>query len=182
MDYKNNVINIRDRRQKKVKTDKSTSSDVSKKSTKSTQASVVDFTEKRQEALQRERRAVRRTILTEFVGVFVVVPKLGLQKVNLYDVSENGLAFDFPALEGKFKVGEEVAMRVYLSQKNYFPFIVKINNLRSIFDEGVSRHGASFVKNTVNDEALKYFVKFIECVSISAQLDLGDMLAPASRR
>lgn len=138
-------------------------------------APVIDMTERRQEILLKERRQVRRTILSEFIGAFAVVPRKGLLKVNLYDISENGMAFDVESAAGQYAVGEEVAMRVYLNQQTYFTFIVRIQNVRSVNDEEVYRHGAGFVKGTINDQALHHFVKFIETVSASLQSDAGDI-------
>lgn len=140
-----------------------------------TPAPVIDMTEKRQEMLAQERRQVKRTILSEFVGAFALVPRKGLLKVNLYDISENGLAFDVEGEAGHFAVGEEVAMRVYLNQQTYFPFVVRVQNVRGIDEEDTFRHGANFLKETVNSEALHHFVKFIETVSASLQSDNGDI-------
>lgn len=139
------------------------------------EASILDMTEARQEILSRDRREVKRTILTEFVGAFVVLPEKGLLKVTLYDISENGLSFDIDLQEGGFQQGEEVAMRVYLNHSTYFPFVIRVNNCRAIEDEGVFRHGVHFVKGTVNDVALHHFVKFIENVSASLKTDSGDV-------
>jgi len=142
----------------------------------SIKAEILDITEARQEILSRDRRNVKRTILTEFVGAFVVLPEQGLMKVALYDISEGGLAFDLDMTEGSFQAGEEVAMRVYLNHSTYFPFTIKVTNGRVIEDEGVARHGANFVKGTMNDVALHHFVKFIENVSASLKTDSGDVL------
>ena len=139
-------------------------------------AEVLDITEARQEILSRERRNVKRTILTEFVGAFLVLPDKGLVKVALYDISENGLAFDLDMLEGAFQEGDEVAMRVYLNHTTYFPFTICVSNGRVFEEEGVCRHGANFVKGTTNDVALHHFVKFIETVSASLKTDTGDIL------
>lgn len=147
-----------------------------------TDAPVIDMTEKRQEILMQERRQVRRTILSEFIGALAVVPKKGLVKVHLYDISENGLAFDVDADAGHFALNEEVAMRVYLNQQTYFPFVVTIQNLRRIGDENVFRHGGNFVKGSINDEALHHFVKFIETVSASLQTDGGDIMVSTIAR
>lgn len=138
-------------------------------------APIVDITEARQEILSRDRREVKRTILTEFVGAFVILPDRGLMKVALYDISENGLAFDLEVDDGSFQEGEEIAMRVYLNHSTYFPFTIRVNNCRMIEDEGVYRHGVNFVKGTVNDIALHHFVKFIENVSASLKTDNGDV-------
>lgn len=67
-------------------------------------------------------------------------------------------------------------MRLYLNHKTYFPFVVKVQNIRRLAEEDVYRHGANFVKGTINDEALHHFVKFIETVSASLQTDRGDIL------
>lgn len=138
-------------------------------------ADVHDITEARQEMLSRDRRHVKRTILTEFVGAFVVLPEKGLLKAALYDISDSGLAFDLELLEGGFGSGEEVAMRVYLNHSTYFPFTIRVTNARAIEDEGVVRHGANFVKGSVNDVALHHFIKFIETVSASLKTDSGDV-------
>ena len=140
-------------------------------------AEVIDMTEKRNEILSAERRQVRRTILQEFLGTFALVPRRGLMRVNLYDISENGLSFDVDAAAGKFIVGEEVAMRVYLAHETYFPFTVKVSNVREIADENTFRHGVNFQKDTLNAEALRHFTRFLESVSASLQTDNGDIIA-----
>jgi hypothetical protein len=139
-------------------------------------AAVIDMTEKRNEMISQERRKVKRTILSEFIGAFVLLPRKGLQKVSLFDISENGLSFDIEAASGYFALNEEVAMRVYLNQQTYFPFVVTIQNIRALADEGVYRHGVNFVKGTINDQALHHFVKFIETVSASLHSDAGDIM------
>ncbi len=139
-------------------------------------APILDMTEARQAIINRERRNVKRTILTEFVGAFVVLPERGLYRVSLYDISEKGLSFDIDLPLGRYKKDEEIAMRVYLNHKTYFTFIVKVTNARVFEQENVIRHGANFVKGTINDVALHHFVKFIETVSASLRTDAGDIL------
>jgi len=173
MNKSNNVIDLKARRP---------STRQSKGSVGNDKAPVVDMTERRNAILVDERRQVRRTILTEFVGAFIVVPERGLQKVALYDVSENGMAFDLDLEHGGMKVGEEIAMRVYLNHQTYFPFVAKISNARLIEEEGVHRHGVGFVKGTMNDVALHHFVKFIEHVSASLKTDHGDVMVSGLAR
>ncbi len=139
-------------------------------------APVVDMTERRNEMIVQERREVKRTILSEFIGAYLIVPLKGLVRVAIYDISENGVAFDIDLEAGKLNAGEEVAMRVYLNQHTYFPFVVKVANVREIPEEVCWRHGANFMKGTVNDVALHHFVKFIETVSASLETDHGDVM------
>lgn len=166
-DNDNNVVEFKARSKKK--------SDQTNR--RGEEAAVIDMTERRQEIIMEERRSARRTVLTSFIGAFCVVPKKGLMKVTLYDISEDGLAFDMDSVEGQFPVNEEVAMRVYLSQDTYFPFVIKIQNVRVIDGEDVYRHGANFKKGSISELALHHFVKFIENVSASLHRDQGDHVA-----
>jgi hypothetical protein len=52
---------------------------------------------------------------------------------------------------------------------------VKVQNIRAINDESAFRHGANFTKETLSQEPLFHFVKFIESVSASLQSDAGDI-------
>lgn len=143
---------------------------------KSDSAAIVDITEIRNEAVNEERRQAKRTLLTEFIGVHTILPGYGLFKVALYDINENGLSFDIENARGQFQVSEEIAMRVYVNHTTYFPFNVKIKNIRNISEDGVNRHGCEFIKGSINDDALKYFVKFLETVALSLRSDRGDVL------
>ena len=159
----------------------------SAKSKNESAAPVIDMEVRRQEHLSKERRNTKRTILTEFLGAFIVLPSQGpsiggLQKVMLYDISENGVAFDVDPNLGQLRTGEEVVMRIYLSQKNYFSFTVKVANSRFEKDEEVYRHGCQVLKDSVNKDAIYHFVKFIESVTLNLKLDTGDLLTHASKK
>lgn len=140
------------------------------------QVELVDIGQRRAKVVAEERRQVRRTILTEFIAVHVVVPGHGLMKVTMHDISEGGLSFDLEPRSGFFKLGEEIALRVYLNHQTYFPFFGKVQNIRLEEDEGCLRHGINFVKDSFNDEALRHFVRFIETVSASLRTDRGDVM------
>lgn len=168
MNKTNNVIDLKTRKPLKSKAAKTAQTGRS--------APVVDMTERRNEMLVQERREVKRTILSEFIGAYLIIPQQGLAKVAVYDISENGIAFDIDLEAGKLNSGEEVAMRVYLNQHTYFPFVVKVANVREIREEACWRHGANFIKGTVNDVALHHFVKFIETVSAALETDHGDVM------
>src|SRR5688572_5201062 len=91
---------------------------------------VTDIAERREAIIKSERRNVKRTILSEFVGVLVLIPGMGLQKCILRDISEKGLSFDLEARWGSFSDGEEISMRVYLNHRTYFSFLVQVENNR----------------------------------------------------
>src|SRR5690606_5703423 len=104
---------------------------------------VVDMTERRQEVISNERRLVRRTILSEFIGAYAVLPERGLVKVAIYDISQQGMAVDMDSSNGKFNEGEEVAMHIYLSNDTFMPFVARVYNVREVVEEGVTRHGVA---------------------------------------
>lgn len=168
MSSSGNVIDLQKHRTKKSKS--------AKVKPNKELASIVDITEMRQTIIEEERRGVKRTLLSEFIGLHLIVPNRGLTKCTLYDISENGLAFDLPTNEGQFKVGEMVALRVYLNHQTYFPFVIKINNARFMDEDGVYRFGGAYQKDTINDVALFHFSKFIENVSAYLKTDHGDVM------
>jgi hypothetical protein len=172
MNKSSNVIDLKTRRSVVVRSDAGSLAH----ETDADGAPVLDMSERRARIVDDERRDVKRTILTEFVGAFMVIPERGLHPATLYDISEDGLAFDLDLGAGAMKVSEEVAMRVYLNHQTYFPFTVRVSNVRILEHEAVIRHGVSFVKGTVNDQALYHFVKFIETVSASLRTDQGDIM------
>jgi hypothetical protein len=149
---------------------------------KQTTSEVLSYAEQKQKILFHERRQVKRTILTEIVSSMVVLPEKGLLKVDLYDISEEGISFDLPSDQGKFKIDEEVSIRVYLNNKTYFPMIAQVKHVTDEPLEGVSRHGAIFLKgaatDTATDAALQYFIRFIEIAGVGLRKDDGDLMAP----
>jgi hypothetical protein len=168
MAFKNNVIDMTARRRAQVAENSTTK-------VASSQGGVVqNLTEMRQEFIDSERRKNKRTILSNFMGTYVVVPDIGLQPVALYDISDTGAAFDTTFDAGKFRPGEEYAVRIYLSRDTYFPFIMQIKNVRELPSEGVYRHGALFVTSASGNDALKSFIQFIESISAVLRKDPGD--------
>lgn len=175
MEMSNNVIDLTSRLKQKRKSKKKTNSKPEGVENHEV-VPVQDIYELRQNAMAEDRRKVKRTILTEFLGTHIVIPKVGLKKVLLFDISTSGVSFDIEKKLGFFQEGEEVAMRIYLNHNAYFPFTLKVQNIRYDQDEDVYRHGAYFQKGSVNEEALFHFVKFLETVATSLRKDTGDVL------
>jgi len=139
-------------------------------------APVQSISKIRKDMINEERRQVKRTLLTEFVGASMVIPGSGLVKVILNDISVAGVSFDVPLKYGKLEVGDQVAVRVYLNHTTYFPLMVTVTNCRFDKEDGVHRHGAEFLEGTVNEIAIQHFIKFMETVSTSLKADAGDIL------
>jgi hypothetical protein len=141
-----------------------------------TSSSVVDITATRNAMVIEDRREIKRTILTEFISVHAVVPGYGVMKVFLYDVTKNGLAFDLELNKGRYNIGDDIELRIYLNHQTFFQINTKVANVREVAEDGVVRHGCEFIKDSVNNDALEYFVKFLESVTASLRRDNGDIL------
>jgi hypothetical protein len=136
----------------------------------------IVMSERRETMKEDDRRQVTRTVLSQFIGVFVVLDNQGLQPVSLYDISEEGLSFDLSQEHGQFQVGETVTMRIYLSHDMYFSFNTKVANVRSVKSESAYRHGAVVLKDHGSYKAVHHFMKFLENVAAVAKKDSGDRL------
>jgi hypothetical protein len=139
-------------------------------------ATITDISELRGEKIRADRREVRRTILTEFISVHAIVPGHGLLKVFLYDINDKGLSFDLEEQRGSYNAGNTVELRIYLNHQTYFRIDVKVAHVTHLKDEGVIRHGCHFNNDSINNEAVGHFVKFIESVAAHLRQDGGDIL------
>lgn len=133
-----------------------------------------------QPILLKERRQVERTILSDLISGMLVLPEKGLYKVSMFDISGDGLSFTMDRHMGSFQVGEEVALRVYLNSKTYFPVHVKIKHATFDPQEEVIRHGVEYMKGAATDVALQHFVNFIVSMNEGLQIDDGDLIAGPS--
>ncbi|MDZ4676949.1 MAG: PilZ domain-containing protein [Oligoflexia bacterium] len=135
---------------------------------------IIDMTKRRDQLADQDRREVTRTVFSQFIGVFIVLPKLGLQPVSIYDISAGGLAFDLPSELGQFNIGEAVTMRIYLSHDTYFSYSAKIANVRAVDHGAVLRHGTILQKDDESYETLTHFMHFLQAVARVAKKDNGD--------
>jgi hypothetical protein len=136
---------------------------------------VVDLSERRNERVATDRRNVTRTVLSQFIGVFLVLPSAGLKAISVYDISDGGLSFDLANEFGNYKGGDSLTLRIYLSHDTYFSFQLDIVNSRPSDFAGSRRHGAIFKKHDDSYNTLVYFAKFLQNVSSIARKDHGDL-------
>lgn len=92
------------------------------------------------------RRSRRRPILDSFL-FFVVVPKKGMARLKVADISDSGLGFDYDVgaeaqEDFPVKVGEQLDVHFYVNQSLYLPMKVKV--MRVDVSQSVRRLGAEF--------------------------------------
>lgn len=120
------------------------------------------------------RRTKRRPVLNSF-SLFVVIPKKGVHRLQLHDVSDLGVGFDID-LEGEgpdtFSIteGETVDIRFYLNQTLYIPLVVEVRRVER--HGSVRRVGAEFVeKDSRAYQAFQSFVQTIDGIVDAIHLD-----------
>lgn len=138
-------------------------------------AQVLSFADKLEQRVQADRRKAARTVLSRFIGVFVVTSKNILHPVWIHDISTQGCAFDSIRDVGSYNEGQTVTVRVYMSHDTFFSFSAKVTHKRLLKDKDIYRHGVIFQQ--AQPEALYHFVKFLETVSQVAQKDKGEKVA-----
>lgn len=139
---------------------------------------IITLDQARKHLLDQDKRNNQRTILSDLVSVYAILPERGLLKVDVHNLGEKGLAFDVESFQGAYELNEKVAMRVYLNHKSYFPFEVEIKHVTPVEEEGVFRHGATFTGENTNNVALSHLIKFLEAVSSDLREDRGDLMIP----
>ncbi|MCM2279966.1 MAG: PilZ domain-containing protein [Oligoflexia bacterium] len=113
------------------------------------------------------RRSRRRTILSTF-SLFVVIPTKGIHRLNIRDVSDQGIGFELDteaasAVDFPLQIGEEFELNLYLNQSLYLPLAVKVVRLDN--PDGTSRGvGAEFVD--AEAPGLKAYLSFLQMLDL----------------
>jgi len=142
---------------------------------------VIDFVAKRDEAIEKKRRSFERVVFDNFLGMYSVIDDHeSVYGVELLDISEEGCLFQVPASikdKKKFKTNREVKLRLYFTEQNYIPALVKIKYGKKHKDHNGSeymRYGCQFDKSVSSFEALQSFIKFIYKFAEHSCIDRGD--------
>ena len=76
---------------------------------------VIDFQEKRQDSIEKRKRAFERVLFSEFLGSYAEIDENGTKyDVKLIDISRTGCQFQIPFtanIKSYFKVEKEVLLK-----------------------------------------------------------------------
>lgn len=123
---------------------------------------------------QERRKSKRRPVLSTF-SVFVVVPKKGIHRLQIHDISDTGIGFDLDtdgeALDSfPMKTGEALDIRFYLNQSLYIPLAVQVVRLDQ--RGTVRKVGAEFEdKSSKGFKAYLAFIQLLDSISDSLELE-----------
>ncbi len=142
----------------------------------SVEGKVFQLSDARKEKQENLRREYERVLFNKLLGCYTVIEKLGLKSVELVDVSKSGCSFRMPTADGTYRMGEEIALRLYFSNKTYLPTNLTIRRVTNVVENGLSynQYGCEFDSTLSTHPALMSFVEFVEKYSQHASEDKGD--------
>ena len=114
---------------------------------------------------EEKRRSPRRPVLDTF-SVFVVVPRKGMHRLPVHDLSEHGMGFDLDT-EGEnpqdvpLANGDHLEVHFYLNQSLYLPLNVELIRVTEV--KGVRQVGAQFIETDAKGhQAFLAFVNMLD--------------------
>lgn len=121
-----------------------------------------------------ERRRSRRRPILDTFSLFVVVPKKGVHRLQVHDLSDLGIGFDLD-IDGEsfdeFPINpkEKLTVQLYLNQSLYLNLDVQVMRIED--SSGVRRVGAEFTDRTSpSHKAFAAFLQMLDLLSETAQI------------
>ena len=143
---------------------------------------VLDFTKKREENIEKKRRSFDRVVFRNFLGAYSVINDNGaIFPIELVDISKTGCLFQVPwnvKNDTKFKSGHEVSMRMYFTEKSYIPVVCKVKYDKEFLDDQGQtylQYGCEFDESLPSFQALKSFIDFTYSFAEHSSIDQGDL-------
>lgn len=142
---------------------------------------VIDFQTKRQDSIEKRKRAFERVLFTEFLGSYAEIDNNGTKfDVSLVDISRTGCLFQVPFSENArshFKRGDDITIRIYFTKDDFLPVIVKLKHQNEYIDEkgdAYMRFGGEFDKSLPSFQAFEPFIEFIYKFAEFSCVDKGE--------
>lgn len=142
--------------------------------------SVLDFTEKRKENIEKKRRQFERVLFNNFLGAYTVVDQGGsIYPVSLVDISRDGCLFQVPwniEKDTKFEKDHELTMRIYFTKESFIPVVMNIKYSREFVDEDglvYMQYGSEFDSSMPSFQAIESFIDFMYKFAEHSSQDKG---------
>jgi hypothetical protein len=130
--------------------------------------SIINFVEKRNEAIEQRRREFERIFFKNFLGVYIVLEsEISANSAQIVDISEKGLLLQMPhdrESMRRYHRGIDLNLRIYFTPTAYLPIGVCVKYVTEYLDsEGVQhlRFGCEFDREGSTFEAIESFVEFL---------------------
>lgn len=124
---------------------------------------IVDLATYRKNKNKQRRREYERVLFNKVLGVYIFVEKVGLQHVEVIDISFSGVRFREERPDIPLKVGQKIAIRFYFTPSSYLRVVVEVRRVipfNEADQEGLE-YGCELDKQTKSYAALKRLVAFM---------------------
>lgn len=142
---------------------------------------VIDFQAKRQDSIEKRKRAFERVLFSEFLGSYAEIDGNGSKfTVGLVDISRDGCLFQIPFSEGArnhFKDKKELTIRVYFTKEDFLPLVINLKHQSEYIDDrgdAYMRYGGEFDKSLPSFAAFEPFIEFIYKFAEFSCIDKGE--------
>jgi hypothetical protein len=121
-----------------------------------------------------ERRRFKRRPILDTFSLFVVVPKKGMHRLQVHDLSDSGIGFDLDIDGENFdefpvKAGEKLTVHLYLNQSLYLPIEVQVARIED--SKTVRRIGAEVIdRSSASFKAFSSFLQMLDLVTEAGQI------------
>jgi hypothetical protein len=142
---------------------------------------LINFTEKRNEAIEQRRRDFERILFQNFLGVYTVLDDEGnITPIELIDVSDKGCLIQILSTKEnleKMLKKVDLDIRIYFTEKAFIPASLSIKYQTDFINEhGLEyrKFGCEFDKQNSSFEAIESFVNFLYKFAKHATVDRND--------
>ena len=142
---------------------------------------VIDFQQKRQDSIEKRKRAFERVLFRDFLGSYAQIDEHGTKyDVSLVDISHDGCQFQIPYSKNvpkHFGENHDVTIRVYFTHDDFLPLVVKVRHGSEYIDQDGNaywRYGGVFDKSLPSFAAFRPFIDFIYKFAEYSCVDKGE--------
>lgn len=125
---------------------------------------IVNLSTVRQEKIEEKRREYERVVFQSNFGVYAFLNEVGLNAIEIVDISEGGMQFQVPE-NGTLKLnaGDVIPVRFYFATDHFISIDVKVVRSFTAIENGraVHRYGGLMDKSMASYSAIFHFVQFI---------------------
>lgn len=143
------------------------------------QNQVVNLDQFRNRKSAEKKRTTERIFFHNLVGVYGLESPEKMVRVELIDVSDQGLGIQVPYKSERTWPAQDTAvpLRLYFSPENFMEIVVDIKNSRPTIDGGVRYHrfGCEVRQDHRSYPAWQKFVDFLKAFTEISEGDEGDI-------
>ncbi len=124
---------------------------------------IVNLEDYRKNKSEERRREYERVLFNRILGVYSFAEKIGLNHVEVVDISYSGIKFKEDRPEHPLKTGQKIALRFYFTPSSYLRLVVDVKRVTPFKEEDREglEYGCELDKNTKSYDVIKQLIAFM---------------------